>query len=233
MPILCRDGAEIHYDVYGEGFPILLFAPGGMRSRIERWHASTGQQPCCDWTKLLADHFCVIAMDQRNAGRSVATINADDGWQTYADDHITLMDRLGYKRFHVLGACIGASFCLKLCEIAPERITSAVLQNPIGLNPYHPDYFSKSFAGWAREQLAVRRDLDPVAIYRFGRNLWEGQFVFSVSRAFAKRCPVPVFLMPGSDIPHPAVISRELGALLPDVEVLQYWKGPDPLSLQQ
>ena len=32
MPVLERNGTEIHYDVYGEGYPLLLFAPGGMNS---------------------------------------------------------------------------------------------------------------------------------------------------------------------------------------------------------
>lgn len=35
MPVLKRDDAEIHYDVYGAGHTVLLFAPGGMRSRME------------------------------------------------------------------------------------------------------------------------------------------------------------------------------------------------------
>jgi pimeloyl-ACP methyl ester carboxylesterase len=44
------------------------------------------------------------------------------------------MDRLGHRRVHVMGGCIGATYCLTLCELAPERITAAVLQNPIGLH---------------------------------------------------------------------------------------------------
>ena len=39
MPRLIRPDGEIHYRTYGEGFPVLLFAPGGLRSRIELWSA--------------------------------------------------------------------------------------------------------------------------------------------------------------------------------------------------
>ena len=110
-----------------------------------------------DWTGKLASHYRVIAMDQRNAGRSRAAIAADHGWHTYAADHLALMDHLGHRRFHTLGGCIGASFCLKLCEVAPERVSAAVLQNPIGLNPDAPTYFPDSHHAWGQEQRAARR----------------------------------------------------------------------------
>jgi hypothetical protein len=31
MPTLQRPDGEIHYEVHGSGFPVLLFAPGGLR----------------------------------------------------------------------------------------------------------------------------------------------------------------------------------------------------------
>ena len=35
MPVLKRDDAEIYFEEFGSGYPVLLFAPGGLRSRIE------------------------------------------------------------------------------------------------------------------------------------------------------------------------------------------------------
>lgn len=32
MPTFKRDDVSIYYEEYGSGYPILLFAPGGMRS---------------------------------------------------------------------------------------------------------------------------------------------------------------------------------------------------------
>ncbi len=229
MPIIERDGAKIAYDVYGQGFPVLLFAPGGMRSRAEMWPSPAGGPPRSwnDWTKVLPEAgYQVVALDQRNAGRSVAPIKADHGWHTYAADHLALMDHLGLERFHTLGGCIGGSFCLKLNEVAPERVAAAVLQNPIGLHPEHPSYFPESFAEWAKEQKAARPDLDMAAVSAFGRNMWGGDFVFCVDRAFVRSCRTPCLLLPGSDIPHPAVTGSELNELLPNVEQLFDWKGP-------
>ena len=235
MPILERNGAAIFYEQYGSGFPVLLFAPGGMRSRAEMWHAPAGGPPRSwnDWTEVLARQYRVIAMDQRNAGRSRAPIAADHGWHTYAADHLALMDHLGIGRFHTLGGCIGSSFCLKLCEIAPDRISSAVLQNPIGLHPEQTTYFPDSFRDWVKEQQSARTDLDAAAVEAFGRNMWSGDFVFSVSREFVRRCPVPCLVLPGDDTPHPAVTGAELARLLPKAEQLVNWKGPEHLAEQR
>jgi pimeloyl-ACP methyl ester carboxylesterase len=234
MPVLKRDDAEIYFEEFGSGYPVLLFAPGGLRSRIEMWHAPAEgpARPWNDWTHALASRYRVVAMDQRNAGRSRGAIAADHGWHTYAGDHLALMDHLGYKRFHTLGGCIGSSYCLKLCEIAPERVSAAVLQNPIGVHPEFPTYFPESHAAWGKEQLAMRTDLDATAMQSFGRNMWDQDFVFSVTRDFARRCEVPCLVLPGDDTPHPAVIGSALAGLLPNAEHLNPWKGPEHLDEQ-
>lgn len=235
MPILKLDDAEIHYREYGSGYPVLLFAPGGMRSNSAMWHAPAEGPPRAwnDWTEVLADDFRVIEMDQRNAGRSRGAIEADHGWHTYAADHLALMDHLGIDRCHTLGGCIGSSFCLKLSEIAPERLGANVLQNPIGLNPEFPTYFPDSFATWAEEQQAARPELDKAAVASFGRNMWGGDFVFSVDRDFVRKCPTPSLVLPGNDKPHPRVIGMEVAELLPDREMLEDWKGPDHIDEQR
>jgi len=234
MAVLKLDDAEIHYEETGAGYPVLLFAPGGMRSRGEMWHAPADgpQRPWHDWTGVLADTYRVIAMDQRNAGSSRGAIAASDGWQTYAADQLALMDHLGIDHCHTLGGCIGASFCLKLCEIAPDRFPSVVLQNPIGLNPEAPGYFPDMFAGWAQEQRAQRPELDADAVASFGRNLWGGDFIFAVSRDFVRNCTTPALVLPGNDIPHPRATGLELAELLPNVECVVDWKGPAHLDAQ-
>jgi pimeloyl-ACP methyl ester carboxylesterase len=237
MPILKRDGAEIYYEEYGSGYPILLFAPGGLRSRLEMWHSPDigPGRVWNDWTAALAGRFRVIAMDQRNAGRSRAALAPEHGWDTYAADHLALMDHSGHERFHTLGGCIGSSYCLKLCEIAPRRISAAVLQNPIGLNPEFPTYYQDGTVEWGAEHHATRpaAGFDDATLAAFSHNMWHSGFVFSVSRDFARRCPVPTMLLPGSDKPHPAVTSAELAEQLPGVEILRDWRGPEHLVAQR
>jgi pimeloyl-ACP methyl ester carboxylesterase len=234
MPVLKRDDAEIYFEEFGSGCPVVLFAPGGLRSRIEMWHAPAEglARPWNDWTEELASRYRVVAMDQRNAGQSRGDIAADHGWHTYAADHLALMDHLGFKRFHTLGGCIGSSYCLKLCEIAPERVSAAVLQNPIGLHPEFPNYFPESHATWSKEQRMARPELEEAAMQSFGQNMWGRDFVFSVTRAFVGRCTVPCLVLPGDDTPHPAVIGAELSELLPNAEQMKPWKGPEHLDDQ-
>jgi hypothetical protein len=117
--------------------------------------------------------------------------------------------------------------------MVPQRIASAVLQNPIGLHPEFPEYFPESFVEWTEEQRTEHPELDVAAMRAFGRNMWGGEFVFSVSREFVRRCPVRTSLLPGSDKPHPAGTAEELAELLPGVEVLQDWKGPEHLEAQR
>ncbi len=235
MAILKRDDADIHYQEYGTGFPILLFAPGGMRSAAAMWLSPPGGPPrvWCNWIELLSRDYRVITMDQRNAGSSVGSIEADHGWETYAADQLALIDHLGIDRFNTLGGCIGSSFCLKLAEVAPDRVNAMVLQNPVGLNPDNPTYFPDGFATWAEELRADRPELDPVAMKSFGRNMWGGDFVFCVDRDFVRNCGIPSIVLPGNDTPHPAAIGLEVAELLPDAEILRDWKGPDHMDEQR
>ena len=66
MPVLTRPDGEIHYQTFGSGFPVLLFAPGGLRSRMEMWPAPPGGPPrsWVNWTQALpAIGFTAIVMN--------------------------------------------------------------------------------------------------------------------------------------------------------------------------
>ncbi len=39
MPTLTRPDGEINYLTFGDGFPVLLFAPGGLRSSMGFWRS--------------------------------------------------------------------------------------------------------------------------------------------------------------------------------------------------
>ena len=125
MPIFERDEVRIHWSEVGAGYPVLLFAPGGMRSAAEIW----GTGPF-DPRRELAQSFRVISMDQRNAGQSTAPVTAADGWHTYAADHLALLDHLGIETCHLMGGCIGSSYCLGVLEADASRVSAAVPPEP-------------------------------------------------------------------------------------------------------
>jgi pimeloyl-ACP methyl ester carboxylesterase len=233
MPVFTRPDAEIYYEAHGSGFPLLLFAAGGLRSELAFWrHSPSNPAVAPPWMnpmKELSSRFTVIGMDQRNAGSSRGTVMSTHGWHTYASDHLALMDHLGFRRFHVMGGCIGASYCLMLCEMAPERITAAVLQNPIGLHENRATW-DEIVSGFARTMLARDPTLTPEILRKFGHNMFGGDFVFSVSREFVRRCRTPLLLQPGTDTPHPAATSAEIERLAPDLEAQKDWRAPAHLA---
>jgi pimeloyl-ACP methyl ester carboxylesterase len=129
MPLINRpDGAVIHYEVQGEGFPLLLIAPGGVSSQIDFWERSPFN-PIAEFS----GEFRVIAMDQRFAGRSHAPAKPFSYDDTSADQ-LAVLDAAGVDRAFMMGGCIGCAHIWKLLSIAPERFVAAVPQNPVGLD---------------------------------------------------------------------------------------------------
>ena len=225
MPTFKRSETSLHYEEYGTGYPIMLFAPGGMRSTIDFWHKSP-----FDPTVELASDFRVIAMDQRNAGQSSATIAASDGWETYAGDHLALLDHLGVKQCHVMGGCIGSSYCLGLMKLAPERVSAAILQNPIGLSSRNREMFYAMFDGWAKALKEERPQIDEAAFRPFRERMYGGDFVFNVSREFVRSCKTPMLILCGSDDYHPTETSKEIASLAPNSELIETWKTPETIG---
>ncbi len=219
VPFYDRGGASIYYEERGSGFPLLALAPGGMKSTVDYWKFAAVNA----WESYAAD-FRVIAMDQRNAGRSTGLLDVDDPWGAYAGDQLGLLDHLGVDRFLVMGCCIGGSFILKLLERSPDRIVAAVLEQPIGVEDSNRSLFHQMQRSWADEVLAVREDLDGDAMDQFLAAMWSGDFVVSVDRDVISECPVPLLVMPGVDEYHPTETGREVARLAPQARVLEPWK---------
>src|SRR6185437_1281674 len=110
-----------------------------------------------------------------------------------------------------LGCCIGCSFALKLAEIAPDRLTCAVLEQPIGLTGENEQHWRDGRRAFQHRVVAARSDLDEQHGEAFGRAMFEKEdFVFSVPKSSIANCPVPLLVLPGEDSAHPYEISVEL-----------------------
>ncbi|HXW84436.1 MAG TPA: alpha/beta hydrolase [Candidatus Binataceae bacterium] len=222
MPTFERAGVSLYYEEFGSGFPILLFAPGGMRSSIGFWHQSP-----FDPTKELASDFRVIAMDQRNAGRSKAPLRATDGWETYSADHLALLDHLGIQRCHVMGGCIGGPYCFGAIQAAPNRITAAVIQQTIGLSPRNREMFYAMFDQWAQALKPTHPEIDDAGLRSFRERMYGTDFVFNVSRDFVRTVKTPLLVLLGADDYHPTEVSEEVARLAPNAELVREWKTPE------
>jgi pimeloyl-ACP methyl ester carboxylesterase len=221
MPIFTRGDIKLYYEEHGKGFPLLLIAPGGMRSTVSFWDRVA-------WNPIsqLSPHYRVIAMDQRNAGSSSAPIRATDSWSVYTEDQLALMDHLGIDRFHVAGMCIGGSYSMGLIQAAPQRVASAVLFQPIGQDNNRPAFF-EMFDGWAKEMKAAHPEANDNAWESFKTAMYGGDFLFNVSRDFVARCQTPLLVLLGNDMYHPESTSRDIVKLAPNATLIEHWKEPE------
>ncbi len=226
MPKFERGNVVIHYEEFGSGYPVLLFAPGLMRSSIGIW-----QRQDVKPIELLSGEYRVIAMDQRNAGESRAPITATDSWTDYAEDAIGLIDHLGLTKLHMWGRCIGPSFAMKVIEMLGrdrDRVTALVDHAPIGLSGTNRGHFMHGFYQWAEELPAGTVVDGPIGISpviaSFCENLFGGDFVFSVSRDFVRTLTTPMLVLPGRDLAHPEAVALETAELAPNAEVKIGWQ---------
>ncbi len=221
MPIFERDDIQLYYEVHGEGFPVLLIAPGGMRSAVSFWKDTP-------WNPIeqLSPTYRVIAMDQRNAGQSVAPIRATDSWHVYTEDQLALLDHLGINQFHVAGMCIGGPYIMGLIQAAPQRVASAVLFQTIGLH-HNRQAFFEMFDSWADELKPMRSEVSEDAWESFKTSMYSGDFLLNVSREFVSSCTTPLLVLLGNDLYHPEATSREIAALAPNATLIEQWKEPE------
>lgn len=218
--------ATIHYDVEGEGFPVLLIAPGGMRSANELWNGMP-------WNpRNLSDTYRVIGMDQRNAGRSSAPVTPIDGWSVYTADQLALLDHLAVERCHVVGMCIGGPYIAALLRSAPERFASAVMLQPVGIEPDGSNRaaFEEMFDTWADTKADSHGDVDESTWASFRSNMWSGEFVLTATEEEVAGFTTPLLVAMGNDLYHPQVVSRRIAELAQDVTFVESWKEGDALA---
>lgn len=217
--------ATIHFDVEGDGFPVFLLAPGGVRSANDVWN----RMP---WNpRALADTYQVIGMDQRNAGRSTAPVAATDGWHTFTADQLALLDHLEIERCHVVGMCVGGPFIAGLLREAPERFASAVMLQPSGIaaDGSNRAAFEESFDSWVASLSDTHGDVDAATWASLRHNLYGGEFVHTATEADVAAFTTPLLVAMGNDLHHPQAISRRIAELAPDVTFVESWKEGDAL----
>lgn len=227
MPSFTHHDATIYYEEFGQGFPILTFAPAGLQSVIDVW--SQPSAPINPTTEFALD-FRVIALDQRNAGgRSHAPVTGQDGWHNYAADHIALLDHLGIDQCHLYGQCIGGPFIMSLLQAQPERIACTVIAQPIGRVEEALPGRTPRFNAWA-DSLKDHPEATEKVLDAFYHNLYAPGFAYSVDRDFVSSCQTPCLVLAGNDAAHPFAIAEEMAQLLPNGEFIAEWKEGAPLA---
>lgn len=226
-----KGNVRIRYAEIGAGFPLLATPGGGLNSCIAVWARAVINIP-----QEFKSDFRIITMDQRNAtgGESTGPVPSDDPWGAFADDQLGVMDHLGIDKFVFFGNCIGGPFAMKLMERAPQRVMAAVLSQPVGHSPAKPDYmYDAGKTVWAKELRERQPDVSMETIENYLHDLYRGRpdFVYSVSREFAKSCQTPMLVLPDDVDAHPMVTSIDVASLCPNAEITVFpWKDPPELK---
>ena len=226
-----KGNIRIRYGEMGSGFPLLATPGGGLNSRMPVWPNAVINIP-----EEFKNDFRIITMDQRNAagGESTGPVAVDNPWDAFADDQLALMDHLGIRQFSFFGNCIGGPFAMKLMERAPQRVVAAILSQPVGHRPEKPDFMYESGRdNWAKDLRARRPDVSMETIEKYLHNLYRTRpdFVYSVSRDFAKSCQTPMIVLPDDTVAHPLQVSIDIASLEPNAEITVFpWKDPADLK---
>jgi pimeloyl-ACP methyl ester carboxylesterase len=226
-----KGNVRIRYAEIGSGFPLLAMPGGGLNSRMINWPTAV-----INTLEEFKNDFRVITMDQRNAtnGESTGPVPVDNPWDAFADDQLGVMDHLGIRQFFFFGNCIGGPFAMKLMERAPQRVVAAILSQPVGHRPDKADYMYDSGRDvWAKEFLERRPDVSMATVESYLHNLYRVRpdFVYSVSRDFAKSCQTPMLVLPDDIVAHPLQVSIDIASLAPNAEITVFpWKEPPELK---
>jgi pimeloyl-ACP methyl ester carboxylesterase len=236
MPFYEKGSVRIHFEEAGSGFPLLLIAGGGLNSTI------SGLTNPFDAIGEFKGEYRCIASDLRNAngGQSSGPLEIDRPWDSFTNDHLGVMDRLGIQKFMVMGFCIGGPFIWNLLRRAPDRVVAAVLAQPSGSRPEMRDlFYDTNIKGWGPEFVKRRPDVTMETVDKFLTKMYRTNpdFVFTVTRDFVRSCQTPVLILP-DDIPaHPYAVAMEAAMLAPKAEVSIFpWKEPKeriPLAIRQ
>jgi len=130
MAFTSINGINIHYEVLGSGPPLLMMAPGGFDSTIEKWRSAgvwVGVRPLETFT---SKYTCIV-YDRREAGLSGGKVERVT-WATYAHEAMGLLKHQGIEQAFIMGACMGCSTAAAFAVAYPEAALGLVLHYPVG-----------------------------------------------------------------------------------------------------
>ena len=112
----------MYYEIQGEGQPVMLIA--GLASDSQSWGPVKGS---------LAQHFQIIAPDNRGVGRTKPQ-DCETSINRIADDRIELIRSLGYQSVHLLGHSMGGFVALDCAIRYPEYVDKLILASTSAIN---------------------------------------------------------------------------------------------------
>ena len=119
MPFFDSAGVPIHYEVFGDGRPLVLVH--GFASSLQGNWVAPG------WVETLRPVRRVVALDCRGHGESGKPYDPAAYGNAMQDDVILLMDHVGIEKADLFGYSMGGRISIDLMLDHPQRFTSVVL----------------------------------------------------------------------------------------------------------
>ena len=134
MPTVEANGLRLHYEVEGEGEPLLCVM--GLGADHSAWALNVST-----WAKT----HRVVVFDNRDVGQS-SYVDEQYEVTDMAADALALADALELDSFHLVGLSLGGAISQELALAAPERVRTLSLAVTYGGN-----------GGWGRQRAKVFR----------------------------------------------------------------------------
>lgn len=116
MPYAVINKIRMHYEVSGQGAPVLLI--NGLSAPAVNWAFQA---------RALAPHFQVVTFDNRGVGETDLPPEAVYSTAQMADDAAALLRHLRIGRAHVVGASMGGTIAQELALRHPRLVRSLTL----------------------------------------------------------------------------------------------------------
>ncbi len=165
------DGIETHYEVIGDGPPLLMYSPGGFDATLDKWTTLGVYARIKLLDHLPAKYRCIV-FDRRETGSSGGRVEKIT-WEHYVAQGKGLLDHLGIEKTHLLGGCMGVCPVTAFAVKYPESILSMVLYWPVGGAHYRikgHDRFAQHLAMVDEEGLAGVVELARASDTGFGKD---------------------------------------------------------------
>lgn len=130
MALIEINGLETHYEVRGDGPPLLMYSPGGFDARIEQW-SDLGVYKRIRLLDHLPDRYTCILFDRRENGQSGGRVEQIT-WGHYVAQGAGLLDALGFEKAHIMGGCMGCCPVAAFGVAHPDRTLSMIHYWPVG-----------------------------------------------------------------------------------------------------
>ena len=128
MPYAVNDGIRIHYEIEGEGPPLVTCH--GLFGSLEQWRV-------WGYVEALKDNYQLILIDSRGHGASDKPHDPEAySTETMVADVVSVLNDLDIEKAHFLGYSMGGQIGWCIGRHAPDRFYSLIIG---GMPPYERD----------------------------------------------------------------------------------------------